>query len=88
MTSLTSQVYVIPEDETTEPTTVVKTNIALIIGIALGGTALLTMIIIGCLYCVRKRARIDQEVDDIDSEERSEKIGNKGDNLSFGVFKE
>ena len=92
MTGFSSQVFVIPDDdgETTTPDDK-KSNLALIIGVALGGAALLTMIIIGCLYCVRKRARIDQEVDDIDSEERSDKIGDKmgvGESNSFGAFHE
>ena len=72
-------------------TTEVESNIALIIGVALGSAALLTMIIIASLYCMRKRARIGEEIENTDSEDRHEKI-NMGpstkENLSFGIFKE
>ena len=70
------------------------TDIALIVGIVIGVSALIAVSIAGGLYCVRKRARIDQEIDDVDSEEDRnvyiEKIvpANTSENLSFNQFNE
>ena len=96
MTYFQSTVYVIPDEN--DETTVIEemgSNIALIVGIAVGVSALLAIAIGGGLYCVRKRARIDQELDDIDSDEdrkhNIEKIvpgNNTADNLSLGHFNE
>lgn len=95
LTSFHSVVYVIP----VEDTVVIEedgsgANIALIVGIVVGVSALIAISIAGGLYCVRKRARIDQEVDDMDSEEdrnvNIEKIvpANTSENLSFNQFNE
>lgn len=74
---LETVLYVIPDEESITPTnpTSTATDIALIVGVAVGASVLVALIIFGGIYCVRKRAKIEQQIEDSDSEEgRSENI--------------
>ena len=49
------------------------TNVALIVGVVVGSGVLVAMIVIGCLYCVRKRAKISE----------FSSVGNSGEKGNF-----
>ena len=50
------------------------------------------MILIGSLHCLRKRARVGEEIEDTDSEDKQERDFHAGpntkENISFGLFNE
>ena len=55
--SLKSQIYLIEDDDGVNEIEE-KSNISLIIGISLGASSLLIMILVVCLYFIRKRAKV------------------------------
>jgi len=57
----TATMYVLPSDSTTTSTS--STNVGLIVGVVVGGVFLMTAIVITFVYCIRKRSRVVQSLE-------------------------